>query len=392
VNFDFTKEQKQLRQEVREFLTKELPVGWTKRIFKPMSEVPSSDEAWALQKRLAPKLAERGWLTMAWPKEYGGVNASHVTDVVFQEELYYHGAPGRDVFGIGLLGPILMRFGSEEQKVKHLIPIAKGEKFWCEGFSEPEAGSDLGAIKTRAVKEGDHFIIDGQKVWIGAAHRADWCFFLAVTDSNAPKRKGISFFLTDLMTPGITIRPITDLSGEQDLNEVFFDNVSIPKENLVGEENGGWQVAMSLLDYERARIENVAVGKRLIDELVEYAEETGIISNPLVRQQLASIRTEAEISRLLAYRVAWMQDTGLDCTCESSVSKIFSSHFIQHATATAMQLLELYSQLKEGSPWAPLGGRIPVLNLGSVGWTIAVGTTEIQKNIIAQRGLGLPRG
>ncbi len=393
MDFSFSEAEESFRQEVREFLVKELPPGWGKRIMLPMTDTHESKETWAMRQQLAPKVAEKGWLTMGWPKEYGGAGASRVMELIFEEEICYHGAPARDSFGIGMLAPALIRFGTEEQKLKHLTPIGRGEIFWCEGFSEPEAGSDVAAIQTRAVEKDDSFIVNGQKIWTTGAHNADWCFFLVRTDPDAPKHRGISFLLVDMKTPGITVRPIISIDDMHDFNEIYFDDVEVPKENLIGGKNQGWAVTMALLDYERSWIEPVAVTRRLLEVLVEYLRESNpdSLKQPLTRQRLAEIAIEADVARLLSYRVAWLEDNGIDATYQASISKIFSTELIQRASSTGMQLLGLYSQLKEGSPRVPMLGRIPLRYFSTIGWTLAAGTTEIQKNVIALRGLGLPR-
>lgn len=396
MDFRFTEAQDSLRQEVREFLIKELPPDWAKRVFIPVEDVCRYEEFWAVHKRLAPKLGEKGWLSMSWPKEYGGSNASHVTNLVFQEELYSHGAPGRDTYGVGMIASAIIDFGTEEQKLRHLKPIAKGEVFWCEGFSEPEAGSDMAAIQTRAVEDGDDFIINGQKVWTTGAHHADWSILIARTDPDAPKHRGISCFLVDMKTPGITVSPIIGMDGLQESDEVFFDDVRVPRENLLGEKNQGWGVALAVLNYERSWIESVAVPRRLFEEVVKYIKETSQdpTKNPLISQRLAEIAIEAEVARLFSYRAVWLQDKGLkhESTYQASICHLFNAQLMQHVCFTAMELLGLYGLLKEGSSWAPLMGRVPDLYLGNFGWGIGGGTNEIQRNIIAWRGLGLPRG
>jgi alkylation response protein AidB-like acyl-CoA dehydrogenase len=394
MDFGFSEEEHRFRKEVRQFLLKELPPGWSKRIVFPTADAPARDEIWALRKRLAPMLAEKGWLTMSWPKEYGGKGASHIMSLIFEEEMVYHGAPARDSLGIGMLGPTLILFGTEEQKSTHLKPMARGEIFWCEGFSEPEAGSDLASIRTRAIEDGNYFVINGQKVWTTGAHRADWCFFIARTDPDVPKHKGISFFLVEMKTPGITVKPIIDLGGTQEINEVFFDNVRVPKENLVGGQNQGWAVAIALLNFERSWIEPIAVCKRLLEEIVEYVgtNKKELLKNPVIRQRLSQIALEIEISRLLSYRVAWLEDKGIDTTYQASMSNIYARNLLEHTSSNALKLLGLYGQLKEGSRWAPLNGVILHRYLDAIGLRFATGTNEIQKNIIALRGLGLPKG
>ncbi len=392
MDFGLSEAEESLRQEVREFLIKELPPGWGKHFFLPDDEFPLSDELWALHRQLAPKLHEKGWQPMTWPKEYWGYGASQTMDLIFQEELYYQGAPGRDMFGISLVGPMLLRFGTEEQKLRHLKPIAEGKIFWCEGFSEPEAGSDLGSARTKAVEDSDGFIINGQKLWTSAAHRAYWIFLLARTDPDVPKHKGLSLFLVDLKTPGITIRPVMDIAGGRHFNEVNFEDVRVPRESLVGEKNQGWPMAMAILNRERSTVEPLGTTRRLVEEVVEYLKGTegDVTRNPLTSQRLAEISLQIEVARLLHYRVAWMQDKGLDARYQINRARLITAYLKYNAINTVIHLLGPYSQLKEGSPWAPLWGRVPIFYLYSYSRIIGGGTVDIQRNQIA-RGLGLPR-
>lgn len=397
MDFQFSQEEEAFRQEIRQFLKEELPPDW----LGPLSyeDEHESDEMWAFSRHMARKLADKGWLTLGWPKEYGGLAEPTMKQVILAEEMSYHRVPGIDSTAIRMLAPTLILYGTEEQKKKYLGSISKGEIVWSQGFSEPEAGSDLASLQTRAREDGDYFIVNGQKVWTSGGHRADWCFFLARTDTEAPKHKGISFFLVDLKTPGITVRPLLNIVGGASFCEVFFDNVKVPKENLVGGKNQGWYLAMSLVSFERSLIwiERAAGSKRLLEELVAYAKETPrggetLASNSLVRQRLAEMAIEIEIARLLAYRVAWLESKGAVPEYEAAMCKLCGSEMMQHLGNVGMQLLGLYGQLERGSKWAALKGTVEYWYLSTLGRTIAGGTSEIQRNIIALRGLGLPRG
>ena len=343
------------------------------------------------------KLGAKGWLAMAWPKEYGGQEASPGRTVIFAEEMSYHRAPGRDTQGVGFLGPCLMVHGTEEQRKTHLRAISEGQVTWCQGFSEPESGSDLASLKTRAVEDGDDYVITGQKIWSSGAHHADWCHLLARTDPDAPKHKGITYFLIDMQTPGIEVRRITDMSNNQRFNEIFLDKVRVPKKNVVGEINRGWYAAMSTLDFERTSIEASAHARRLVDDLTGFARQTSynggaLLDQESVRITLANMATEAEVARLLSYRVMWMQGKGVIPNHESSMVKAFATEMLRRTSNAAMGILGLHGQLSQGSRWAPLKGIVERLYLTSVSNTIAGGTSEIQRNILATRGLGLPRG
>jgi len=266
---------------------------------------------------------------------------------------------------------------------------------WCQGFSEPEAGSDLAALSTRAVEKEDSFILDGQKVWSTNAHRADWCFLLARTDPEAPKHRGISFFLLDLKTPGVTVRFLPNIVGTY--CEIFFDSVPVPKENLVGRENEGWRVSTAVLGYERSGIHRIAAARRNLDRLMEFAKETkrdgvSLFKDPIVRQRLTQLFIDGEAARLLACRIVWLQGTGQSVVHEASMSRVFGAEFQQRVAQTGMQLLGYYGQLESDCKWAPLAGFFLRQYLYALAATVGAGTSEIQRNIIAIRGLGLPRG
>ena len=247
MDFRFSETEEKFRQELLEFLDRELPAGWGE------GPAPSPDDEWAETLRMRRKLAERGWLTMHWPPEYGGQGASPILSLIFNEEMSYRGAPGRDAFGARMLGPTLMIYGTEEQKRQFLPPVARGEVQWCQGYSEPQAGSDLASLSTRAEDEGDYFRVNGSKVWTSLAHRADWMMVLVRTDPEAPKHRGISFLLVDMKSPGVEVRPIMNMAGTHEFNEVFFDDVQVPKGNLVGEKDRGWYVAVTLLGLREVR-------------------------------------------------------------------------------------------------------------------------------------------
>ncbi len=391
MEFKFTPQDDDFRRQLREFVLQELPPDWEGGGRWP------EESNWELTRQMRRKLAQRGWLTMHWPREYGGQDASPVRSAIYNEELAYLRAPGRDIFGVRMLGPTLMIYGSEEQKHTYLPPIAQGEVQWCQGFSEAEAGSDLASLNTRAVRDGDEYVINGRKVWTTLGHRADAIFVLARTDTDAPKHRGISFFLADMKTPGIQVRPIINMAGGHEFNEVIFDNVRVPQRNLVGEENRGWYVAVTLLDFERSGIDYSAIGRRLLDDMLEYARETRrngqlLLEAPWVRNLLADRYMECEVARLMAYNVAYMQEKGLAPTKEASMSKVFGSETLQRVTASCMEILGPYGALGRGEKWAPLRGRVQEHWMISFSHKIAAGTSEVQRNIIAGRGLGLPRG
>ena len=391
MEFKFTPEDDSFRHELRAFVQQELPSGWEGGGRWP------EEWDWDFTKQMRQKLAQKGWLTMHWPEEYGGQDASPVRSAIYNEELAYLRAPGRDIFGVRMLAPTLMIHGSEEQKQTHLPPIARGDVQWCQGYSEPESGSDLASLSTRAVHDGDDYVINGAKIWTTLAHRADWIMCLARTDPDAPKHRGISFILMDMKTPGIEVRPIVNMAGGHEFNEVIFNNVRVPRHNVVGEENRGWYVAVTLLDFERSGIDYSAMGRRLLDEIREYATETKrngqpLIETPWVRDLLAERYIECEVARLMAYNVAYLQGEGLVPTKEASISKVFGSETLQKCTNAGLDILGMYGALNRDEKWAALKGRVQEHWMVSFSHKIAAGTSEVQRNIIAGRGLGLPRG
>ena len=391
MEFKFTEQDEEFRKELRAFMKAELPDSW-----EGAGRYPEEDD-WDLNIVIRKKMAEKGWLTMHWPEEYGGQAASPVKSAIYNEEIAYMRAPGRDIFGVRMLGPTLMIHGSEEQKKTHLPSVANGDIQWCQGYSEPESGSDLASLSTRAVRDGDEFVINGGKVWTTMAHRADWIMLLTRTDPDAPKHRGISFVLVDMKSPGVTVRPIINMAGGHEFNQVTFDDVRVPRANVVGDEDRGWYVAVTLLDFERSGIDYSAAARRLLDDVREFATETKrngqpLIEIPWVRSLMADRYIDCEVARLMAYNVAYMQAQDLIPTKEASMSKVFGSETVQRVTEASLDILGQYGTLGREDKWAPLKGRVQEHWMNAFAGTIAAGTSEVQRNIIAGRGLGLPRG
>ncbi len=389
MNFRFSADDEEFRREVREFIKDELPPGWMGTGL--LSEAKDEQE-WEFALQMLRKVGARGWHSLAWPRQHGG-QESPTRQFILSDEMYYHELPGVDLVGTLMLAPAIIRHGSEPQKREHLPKIARGEVVWCQGYSEPAAGSDLASLSTRAVEAGDHFILNGQKIWSTNANRADWCYVLARTDPNVPKHKGISFLLMDMRTPGVTARHLPNIVGTY--CEIFLDNVLVPRENLLGEMNDGWRVANTVLGYERSGVHRIAAARRNLDRLIEYARQTvrdgeALFKMPLVRHQLTSLFIEAQAVRLLAYRVLCLQSSGREVSYEVSIARLAGSLLQQHVASTAMDILGPFGQLDPGSKWAPLAG-FRREYLYSLGATVGAGTAEIQRNIIATRGLGLPR-
>jgi alkylation response protein AidB-like acyl-CoA dehydrogenase len=391
MQFRFAPDEEAFRRELLDFLDQELPSGW-----EPGDRLGGEEEdpeTWEFQRRFTRKLADRGWLAMAWPKEYGGLGAPHMQQLVYNEVMSYHGAPGAFSMGVAWVGPAIMLYGTDDQKRTYVPRIATGEDVWCTLYSEPGAGSDLAALQTRAVQDGDDFVINGQKIWTSNADRSDWGWLAARTDPQAPKHKGISTFVVNMRTPGITIRPLINMAGMPGFSEVFFDDVRIPKENLVGEMNRGWYQVAVALDFERSGIQTYAGIRRTLERLVDFTRGAGsvVTLNPQLRLRLADRAVELEAGTFLAYRVAWMQSRELIPNYEASVAKLYGSELSQRVAQTGLQLLGTYGHLSPGSTRAPLGGRLSRSYVTAAGTTIAAGTSEIMRNIVAQRGLGLPR-
>ena len=387
MDFRFSEEEEAFRKEVQEFLARE----WTLPEWDP-----DKAEDWEAARAFEKKLVARGWLTMAWPKQYGGLEVSHMTQLIFRDEMAYAGAPIVDGQGISMVGPCVMVHGTDEQKERFLPPIAKGEVVWSQGFSEPNAGSDLASLQCRAVRDGDDYIVNGQKTWTTAATRSDWIHVLVRTDPDAPKHRGISYLLVDMKSPGITTQPTVNMTGFAGFHETYFEDVRVPVANLLGEENRGWYAAMTTLSFERSSIGFASGARRTLQELVQYCRETKrdgqpLIDDPRVRRKLASLAIEIEVARFISYNVAWLQGKGQVPIYESSAAKTYTTELRQRIANAGLQILGLYGQLDESSKWAPLRGRIKYQYLWTVGETIYAGSNEIQRNIIAQRGLGLPR-
>ncbi|MCH7999755.1 MAG: acyl-CoA dehydrogenase family protein [Chloroflexi bacterium] len=393
MDFRLSPEEEAFRQEVLDWLKENLPKNWSGDRFTRDRD----PETWNIYREFAGKLAEKKWVAPAWPVEYGGLGLSVIQQLIFNEEMAYHQAPlGYSVIGVGWAGPTIIVYGTEEQKQKHLGAITSAETMWCQGFSEPNAGSDLASLQTRAVRDGDDYVINGQKIWTSGAHLSDWCILLARTDAEATKHKGISYFLLDMKTPGISVRPLIDMMDNHGFNEMFFDNVRVPKDCLLGEENRGWYMAATTLDFERSSIGGAVGGRRMVEELVGYARETKrngkrLSEEVTVRVRLADAALEVEIGRMLSYRVVSMQARGLVPNYESSIAKLFNTDMQFRLAKAGLEIMGLYGQLEPQSKYAPLRGKFERQYLWQTGMIVGGGTPEIQRNIIAMRGLGLPR-
>jgi len=395
MDFKLTPEQQALKNEFEEFFTEEeknAPAGWTGEYEKCFI----TEEGWAYHRSVAKKMAKKGWLTLPWPKKYGGRELGHLEQVLFNESWGYHRVPGFNLQGLMIVVPSIFEHGSEEIKAKWLPMIANADTEWCQGWSEPNAGSDLAALTTRAVEDGDDYVLNGQKIWTTAAQRSTHIFILAKTDPNAPKHASLTYFLSEMDRPGITVRPLYSMDGTHIFNEVFLDNLRVPKANIVGEVNKGWYVSMAGANFERSGSGSVAQGQRDLDELIKFCQETYrdgqlLSKNTLVRHKLADLSIELEAARQLAYFCAWQQTKSAMAIGEPSASKWYTSELMVRLANTGIEIMGLYGTLKSGSKWAPLQGKFQSQSIFNLGVTIAAGSTEIQKNVIAWVVLGLPR-
>jgi alkylation response protein AidB-like acyl-CoA dehydrogenase len=390
MDYRFSDEEESFRSEVREFLRAELPEDWDYDPFELTGEV------WDFAAGFTKKLAAKGWVAPAWPKEYGGQDLPFMKQVVLSEEVAYHRAPNTSLIGVTYAGPTMIVYGTEEQKRQFLPGITSADIVWCQGYSEPNAGSDLASLQTRAVKDGDDYVINGTKIWSSNAHKANWCFLLARTDPEAPKHKGISYFVTPMDAPGINVRPLVNMAGEHVFNEIAFEDVRVPAKYLVGEENRGWYIGMTTLDFERSNISSAAGYRRSLDQLIAYTRETPtdgqrLIDEPGVREKLAELAIENTVGRYLSLRVASMQERNQIPNYESSAAKLYHSEFGQRLAHAGVAIMGPYGALREDSKYAKVRGRFARTVITSLGATIAAGTSEIQRGIIAQRGLGLSR-
>jgi alkylation response protein AidB-like acyl-CoA dehydrogenase len=380
------------RQEVRTFLQQGLPDAVRGPDY--FEEGADRDEGLREWRR---RVAAKGWIAPHWPKEYGGADMSAKDQFIMNEEFAEAEAPNAGGFGVMMIGPTLIAHGSEEQKQRFLPAIVKGEIQWCQGYSEPGAGSDLASLQTRAVRDGDDYVINGQKIWTSGAHRTDWMYMLARTDPDAPKHRGISMFLFDMKSPGVSVRPLINMGGSHGFNEVFFDNVRVPASQRVGEENRGWYVGATLLDFERSGIGNAVGVRKQLERLLNYVEnersKLTFDQRKSLRLEFADRWVEAHVARWLSYRVISMQAAGQIPNHEASMTKLFMSEMQQRIAALALNMAGMRGLIADKtSPYAVLGGNTGPRYVGAVSSTIAGGTSEIQRNVIATRGLGLPRG
>ncbi|MEX0783746.1 MAG: acyl-CoA dehydrogenase family protein [Dehalococcoidia bacterium] len=375
------------RDEVRTFLKTEKPASMAD--LSPEDMMRSGRERF---REWRQKLSKKGWVAPAWPKEYGGADLSVMEQFIMNEEFAEARAMGAGGMGTSMIGPTIIIHGNDEQKKEHLSAILKGEVQWCQGYSEPGSGSDLASLQTRAVRDGDDFVINGQKIWTSGAHTADWMFMLARTDPDAPKHRGITYFLLDMKSPGVTVRPLINMANNHGFNEVFFEDVRVPARNVLGEINRGWYIGTTTLDFERSSIGN-AVGQRQTLEyyMRHWKTEKAKQAAPgnSFRGEFTDRWIEASAAKMLSYRVITIQNEGRVPNHEASIAKLFNTELSQRIARTAMKMIGPHAMLLGDD--SPMKGRAPQSYMQTVASTIAGGTSEVQRNIVATRGLGLPR-
>ncbi len=384
MDFRFTTEQEDFRQEIRTFLDEELP---------ETPKIPEDGWIVGYDKAFSRKVGAKGWIGLTWPVEAGGQGRSYLDRLILTEEFLRRGAPvAAHWLGDRQMGPSILHYGTPEQKQKYLPGIMAGETVFCIGMSEPGAGSDLAGLQTKAVEDGDEFVINGQKIWTSFAHVADYCYLVARSNPDVPKHKGISELIVDMKTPGITVKPIVDITGAHHFNEVFFDEVRVPKGALIGEQDRGWYQIAAQLDYERSGIERLMSNYLVLEAMSGYAKETGLNRRESVRHNIAQRYIEFNMGKFLVYRVAWLLSQNIIPNAESAAAKAFCTEYEQRLAQTATELLGMHSLLMPGSRQAKLQGRIARAYLYAPAYTIQGGTSTILRTIIAQRGLGLPPG
>jgi alkylation response protein AidB-like acyl-CoA dehydrogenase len=396
MDLSFSREDEEYRREVRAWLRRNLP----KRVDEEEGgELTIADpERIARAKAWQRKLFEAGYVATGWPKEHGGRGAGLVRQAILNEEMVLARAPSPiGMMGLQMLGPTLIALGTPEQKERFLPPILTADELWCQGYSEPGSGSDLASLKTRAEVDGDFFVVNGQKVWTSTAQFADWMFCLVRTDPAAPKHKGISYLLVDMRSPGITVRPLVQMTGQAGFNEVFFDNVRVPRKNLVGRLNEGWLVANATLSHERNMLASTTRTQQLLSDLLRLAKRrsrhgVNVLRDPVARQRLADLQIRVESMKYHSLKQLSDGIHGRPAGIGASVNKLVTTELNHDICAAALEILGSHAGLSKGSPHVEDRGVWPIDWMFTLGMIIGGGTSQIQKNIIAERGLGMPRG
>ncbi len=385
MDFRDTPEEAAFRAELRAWFAANLPPGWSEREPTVGLETEEFLRSWSKQ------LFDGGYAGITWPKEYGGLGLPPTYQGIYLEEMARHDAPGHiGVIGLGMAGPTILAWGSAEQKARYLRPLLAGEEVWCQGFSEPGAGSDLAGARTRAVLDGDEWVVNGQKVWSSYAHVADWCILVVRTDPEAERHRGLSYLLVDMKSPGVEVRPLRQITGDPEFNEIYFTDVRVPRESMLGKPGEGWGVAMTTLLHERGSLGFALTARyeallgRLVEAVkAERPDGTRAADDPLVRDQVGQLAIDLEALRFTNYRsLTALVKTGVPGP-EGSVAKLHWSEANQRLSMLAQDVLGPQARL-DGGFWG-------YQQLRSRGNTIEAGTSEILRNIIAERVVGLPR-
>ena len=394
MDFRYTAEEEAFRKEVRDFLDKELPPGFLG--IDPGPEEESRPEIFDLAAKMWRKLGEKNWIGITWPKTSGGQGGTIWKEMILLQELAYRGSPGMDL--AIAQAELINHFGTEEQKKKYVVPISKGQVKWAIGMSEPNAGTDTFNVQLKAVEEADgSFTLNGQKIWTSGGHNAKYAMTYCRTDPN--KHMGLSVLMVDLKSPGITMRRIEQATGIPAFCEVFFDNVKVPKENLLGKKNGGWEILLFAFGAERTYgLFTIYNAKRYLEQLVQYAKETkdvdgvSLAKDPIYRSRLAQLAIDIEMGMNMGHELNWMATRGMPTVKPSAQIKVHGGQLCQRLGNVGQQLMGLYGPLNEDSKWVKLGGRIRHTYISALSFTLAGGTTETSKNHIAGKtGLGLPK-
>ena len=401
MNFDYPQEAEAVREKAQAFLAEHLPAGWS-----GIGSL-SGDEYIDFVAQWRVKLYEHGWLGLTWPAEYGGAGLSEMAAIVVAEEFARVGVPTggpNDAFSIGMLGNTVLALGTDEQKQYFIPRILSGEDVWCQGYSEPNSGSDLASVSTKATLDGDEWIINGQKIWTSAGQLANWIFVLCRTDSDVAQHRGITFILCPMDQPGVEVRPIDMISGESEFNEIFFSDARAPKDHVVGGVNEGWRTAMALLGFERgeAAAINPIHFRGEVDRLVAYSQELGVSNDPLIRQRLTEAYERVEVMRYMGYQQLTKFSQGHAPGADAALTKIYWSEHHRTVTELAMDIMGMSGLVAQGRvPMSAFGTDEPGAPNSTASWqsvflnaragTIYAGTSEIQRNIAGEMILGLPK-
>jgi len=398
MDFAYTPEDESFRKGVKGWLAenmRELPEWWDHPdVLGPEIDSDEYNQFCIWWHR---KLYDAGFIGITWPQEYGGQGGTLMQEVIFYEEIAKHRAPGPfNRHALGWVVPSLLAFGTEEQKKRFIPQMLNCNEIWCTLYSEPEAGSDMANVQTRAVEDGDDFVINGQKVWTSGGHYSDWAVILARTDPDAPKHRALSYLLVDMHSPGITVRPLRQITGHAEFNETFLDDVRIPKQQIIGEKNRGWYVAVAALEFERAMPGIAITRENIVKDLIKKAQKIErhgrpLSQDPVIRQKLAQLYIEINVAKYNDLRALTHLLREGRPGSQGSINSVFGVEFNQRLQEFAVQLQGPYSQLVRGSKYAVDHGYWQYCFLRSRGNTIETGTPEIKRNIIAQRVLGLPR-